>query len=126
MRYDLLSPGSSLKLKGGGAIIISCAASPDVSTAAVVPTASSSGGHPLTAPSTNVTAPKPEGDQALLESFVHSAAKDSHITTPSGIGTAGTVEENVSSITSFDGFGTVMGYLEKFVQIGDTVADVSQ
>jgi hypothetical protein len=121
-----LSPGSSSKLNGGGAIVISCVASPVVSTATVVPTASSPGGHPLTAPSTNVEAPKREDDQALLELFVHSAAENSHMSSPSGIGTAGTVKENVSSITSSDGFGTVMGYLEKFVQIGDTVADVSQ
>jgi hypothetical protein len=125
-RYDLLLPGSSSKLKGGGAIIISCAASPDVSMAAVVTTASSSGVHSLTVPSTNIAAPKPEDDQALLESFVHSAAKNSHIKTTSGIGITGIVMQEVSSITSSDSFDTVMGFLEKFVQIGDTAAEVSR
>jgi hypothetical protein len=100
--------------------------SPDVATAAVVSTASSSGGNPLTVPSTNIAAPNPEGDQAFLESFVHSLAQNSHFTTPSGIGTAGTVMEHISSTTSSDSFDTVMGFLEKFVQIGDTIAEVSQ
>ena len=126
MRYDLLSPGLSSKLKDGGAIAISCVASPDLSTAAEVPTASSSGVHPLTVSSTNVTKPKPEDDQTLLELFVHDAAENSHISTPSGISSAGTVMQHISSATSSDSFGTVMGFLEKFVQIGNTIAEVSQ
>ena len=126
MCYDLLSPGLSSKQKGGGAIVISCVASPDLSTVAVVPAASSSDVHPLTLSSTNVTAPKPEDDQKLLESFVHDAAENSHISTPSGIGSAGTVIQHISSATSSNSFGTVMGFLEKFVQIGDTIAEVSQ
>jgi hypothetical protein len=125
-RYDLLLPGSSSKLKGGGAIVISCVASADISTTIVEPTASSSVGHPLTVPSANVALSKPEDDQALLESFVHSIAENLHMSTPSGIGTAGTVMECVSSATSPDSFATVIGFLEKFVQIGDTVAEVSQ
>ena len=126
IRYDLLSPGLSSKLKGGGAIAISCVASPDISTAAAVPTASSSGLHPLTVSSTDVTAPKPEEDQKLLESFVHDAAENSHMSTPPGINSAGTVMQHISSATSSNSFGTVMGFLEKFVQIGDTIAEVSQ
>ena len=127
MRYDLLSPGLSSKLKDGGTIAISCVASPDLSTAAAAPTtASSSGAQPLTVPSTTVAAPKPEDDQTLLESFVHGATENSHISTPSGIATVGTVMQHISSATSSNSFGTVMGFLEKFVEIGDTIAEVSQ
>ena len=126
MRYDLLSPGLTSKLKDGGAITISCVASPDLSTAAAVPTASSAGAQPLTVPSTSVAAPKPEDAQTLLESFVHGATKNSHISTPSGIATAGTVMQHISSATSSNSFNTVMGFLEKFVKIGDTIAEVSQ
>ena len=126
MRYDLLSPGLSSKLKDGGAITISCVASPDLSTAAAVPTASSSDAQPLTAPSTSIAALKPEDDQTLLEPFVHGAIENSHISTPSGIATAGTVMQHISSATSSNSFGTVMGFLEKFVEIGDTIAEVSQ
>jgi len=131
-RYDLLSPGSSSKLKGS-AIILSCV--PFLDNPA---TASVSGGDPTTTPShsavmahlpvtpsANVTTAEVGQDQVQLESFVHSAAEGSHLSTPPGIETAGTAMANISSVTTSDSFGTVMGFLEKLVKIGDAIAEVS-
>ena len=77
-----------------------------------------------TVSSAGIAAPKPYDDQVLLESFVHSAAKNLPISTPSGIDTAGTVMDHVSSVTSSNSFNTVMGYLNKFVKIGDAISEV--
>ena len=90
-----------------------------------LPTASPSVEHSLAAPSTNVVVAKQEADQAFLESFVHKAAGSSKLSTPEGIETAATVMGNVSSITTSDGFNTVMGFLGRFVQMGNAVAEVS-
>jgi hypothetical protein len=81
--------------------------------------------HSMTVSATGVAAPKPEEDQVLLESFVHSAAENSHISTPSGKNTAGTVMDHISAVTTSNSFDIVMGYLDKFVKIGDAIAEVS-
>ena len=130
-RYDLLSPGSSSKLKAGEAIVISCIVSPDslMTVEAVrgrtLPAILPSAEHSPTVPPTAIAMPKPEEDQALLESFVHSAAENSHISTPSCINAAGTVVDHISSATSSNGFDIVMGFLDKFVKIGDAITKVS-
>src|SRR6202034_1391323 len=87
------------ELKGGEAIVISCVVSPDSSTTAAAlwdrtwPMISPSAEHPITV--SNVAAPNHKEDQLLLESFVHSAAENSHTSTSSGIDTAGTVMDHI-------------------------------
>ena len=88
------------------------------------PAISPSVAHSPTVSSAGIAAPKPYDDQVLLESFVHNAAENSHISTPSGIDTAGTVMHHISSVTSSNGFDTVMEYLDKFVKIGDVISEV--
>jgi hypothetical protein len=88
------------------------------------PAISPSAGHSPTVSSAGIAAPKPYDDQVLLESFVHNAAENSHISTPSGIDTAGAVMDRVSSVTSSNSFDTVLGYLDKFVKIGDAISEV--
>ena len=80
--------------------------------------------HSPTVSAAGIAAPKPYDDQVLLESFVHSAAKNLPISTPSGIDTAGAVMDRVSSVTSSNSFDTVLRYLDKFVKIGDTISEV--
>ena len=90
----------------------------------IPPVISPSAEHSLTVSSAGIAAPKPYDDQVLLESFVHSAAKNSHISTPSGIDTAGAVMDRISSVTSSNSFDTILGYLDKFVKIGDAISEV--
>ena len=66
-----------------------------------------------------------ERDQARLESFVHGIAGSSDIPTPSGMDTIGAAMGIVSTTTSSGSFDTVMGFVERFVQIGDAIAEVS-
>ena len=80
--------------------------------------------HSLTVSSAVILAPKPYDDQVLLESFVHSTAKNLPISTPSGIDTAGAVMDRISSVTSSNSFDTVMGYLNEFVKIGNAISEV--
>jgi hypothetical protein len=126
--FDLLSPAPSSK-PIGGKIVVVCTPCPTGS--AEVPY---SGAHEtlantqsvgLTVPSTNISAIRPERDQATLETFVHTAAGSSGISTPSGIETVGVVMSTVSTTASSDSFSTVMGFVERFVQIGDAIAEVS-
>jgi hypothetical protein len=91
-----------------------------------LPAASPSVEHSLATPSTTVVVARKEEDQAFLEAFVHEAAGGSKLSTPAGIETVGTVMGNVSSIATSDSFNIVMGFLDKFVQIGNAVAEVSQ
>ena len=80
--------------------------------------------HSPTVSSAGIAAPKPYDDQVLLESFVHNMAESSHISTPSGIDTVGAVMDRISSVTSSNSFDAVLGYLDKFVKIGDTISEV--
>ena len=111
-------------------MVISCVVSPDslMPVEAVrgrtLPVILPSAEHSLTVFSTAIAMPKPEEDQALLVSLVHSAAENSHISTPSGINAAGTVVDHISSATSSNAFDIVMGYLDKFVKIGDAIVEV--
>jgi hypothetical protein len=127
-RYDLLSPGLSSKL-GGSAIVLSCVpllGSPSavlfLGSGDPTPTPSHSA---AAAPSANIAVAQIEQDQVQLEALVHSAAAGSHLSTPSGLDTAGTVMANVSAAATSNSFGIVMGFLEKLVNIGDTIAEVS-
>jgi hypothetical protein len=127
--YHLLSPGSLSHLTGG-TVIVSCTTWPSGSLEAGAPgnQPSSSNSQPvgLLATPSDITAAQPEQEQTLLESFVHTAAQSSGISTPSGIGASGTATQVVSVTISSDSFDTVMGLLKKFVQIGDAIAEVSR
>jgi hypothetical protein len=72
----------------------------------------------LPTPSTDVD---PKQNLTVLEELVLKGKESAHLSTPSGINEAGTVISAVSS----DNFGTVMGYVERFVQIGDAISEVS-
>ena len=67
---------------------------------------------------------KPESDLAQLEPFVQNEANSSRLSTPAGIERAGVVMDMISSTASSDNFTTVMGYLKRFVEIGDAVSEV--
>jgi hypothetical protein len=126
---DLQSPTSPSKLQGG-TVTISCIVCPRSNEAAALGQNLTSSGsqvihRPPAHPISNVAVVKPEQDQSLLENFVHSAAESSNISTPPVIATAGTMVDMVSTTTSSDSFTTVMGFLERFVQIGDAIAEVS-
>ena len=88
------------------------------------PVISPSAEHSPTVSSVGVAAPKPYDDHVLLESFVHNAAENSHISTLSGMDTAGAAMDRISSVTSSNSFDTVLGYLDKFVKIGDAISEV--
>jgi hypothetical protein len=119
--FDLLSPGPSSKLTGAK-IIVSCAGSNEA-----VPSGDHaiSSGFPAATTSADATVITPEQDLAKLEYFVRSAAGSSELSATSGIEIAGTVISAVTSAATSDSFKTVMGFLEKFVQIGDAIAEVS-
>lgn len=60
----------------------------------------------------------------MLSPFVQSAVASSNMSGPSGVEITGTVMAIASTTTASDSFGTVMGFVEKFVQIGDAIAEV--
>lgn len=128
--YDLLLPRSSSILKGSEGIIISCIMSPDslmtveVLGGQTLPVIFPSAEHSMAVSSTGIAVPKPKEEQALLESVVHSLAKNSHISTPSDINAARTVVDHISTTTSSNAFDIIMGYLDKFVNIGDAIVEV--
>jgi hypothetical protein len=123
---DLLQPGKASKLKN---VVLSisyrCEETASGSTLPAAP-----GGQPvpvpstgpsLASPSTGAVTVDPSQNLNVLEQFVLKEKESVHMSTPSGIEMAGTVMNAISS----DNFGTVMGYLEKFVQIGDAISEVS-
>jgi hypothetical protein len=67
----------------------------------------------------------PVQDLALLDDFVNKEHDGDHLASPSGLDTAESAIDTVSNITSSDPFTTVMGYLEKLVQIGGVIAEVN-
>jgi hypothetical protein len=71
--------------------------------------------------STNVPTVDPKQNLDLLGQFVLKEKEAADMSTPSGIGTAGTIMGAVSS----DSFGAVMRFLERFVQIGDAISEVN-
>ena len=116
-----MSPRSPPKPQGG-MVIISYAAYPSGSVAAASPGDCLPLSNATPVPSGQVT--KIEQDQTLLENFVHNPAGSSEIATPSVIGTEGAVINTVSTITSAESFSNVMALLNRFVQIGDAIAEV--
>ncbi|KAF8586931.1 WD40 repeat-like protein [Ramaria rubella] len=60
----------------------------------------------------------------VLESLMQSMAASSHLSTPFGVGIAGTVIDVGSNVIASDSFSTVMGFMTRFVEIGDMVAEV--
>jgi hypothetical protein len=57
----------------------------------------------------------------VLEQFILKERDSVQISTPSGIESAGTVINAISP----DKFGTVVGFLKRFVQIGDAISEAS-
>lgn len=68
-----------------------------------------------------MTTAKPVLDLDQLESFVQNELR---LSAPSGIDAAGTVIDIISKASSSDNFSTVMGLVERFVQIGSAIAEV--
>jgi hypothetical protein len=94
------------------------------STSSAVPVgqlAVPSTGPSVASSSTSAATADPKQNLDLLEQFVLKEQESVHMSTPSGIGTAGTIMDAVSS----DKFGAVMGFLERFVEIGDAISEVS-
>jgi len=56
---------------------------------------------------------------------VQGTAGSSDLSTLSGMDAIGTGMDMVFTTTSSDSFNTVMGFVERFVQIGDAIAEVS-
>jgi hypothetical protein len=123
---DLLKPGKASKLKKAG-VSISCRCEEHAggSTLHTAPGGQSapfaSSGPSLPSPSTSAVTVDPKQNLNVLEEFVLKQKESVHMSTPSGIETAETVIDAISS----DNFGTVMGYIERFVQIGDAISEVS-
>ncbi|KAF8583155.1 glycosyltransferase family 1 protein [Ramaria rubella] len=59
----------------------------------------------------------------VLESLMQGIAA-SHVSTPFGVGIAGIVIDVGSNVIASDSFSTVMGFLTRFVEIGNMVAEV--
>jgi len=66
----------------------------------------------------------PEIKQDTVEGMVSIEAECQRLVTLEGIDQAGSALTAVSNITSSDSFGTVMGYLQRFVDLGDAIAEV--
>jgi hypothetical protein len=122
---DLLKPGKTSKL-GKAEVLISCRCEESVGGSTLhatpggqpVPVASS--GPSLPSPSTRAVTVYPKQNLNVLEKFVLKEKESVHMSTPSGIAMPGIVIDAISS----DNLGTVMGYIEKFVQIGDAISEV--
>jgi hypothetical protein len=121
---DLLTPGKPSRSKNAK-LMISCrceeAVGGSTSTALAGQLAVPSKGPPVASSSANTPTVDPKQNIDLLEQFVLKEKESVHMSTPSGIGTAGIIMDAVSS----DNFGAVMGILERFVQIGDAISEVS-
>jgi hypothetical protein len=122
---DLLTPGKTSRSKNAK-LIISCrceepASGSTLSTVPAGQLAIPSTNFPVASSSTNPPTIDPKQNLDLLEQFVLKEKESVHMSTPPGIGTAGIMMDAVSS----DNFGTVMGFLERFVEIGDAISEVS-
>jgi hypothetical protein len=114
--------GKASKLKNA-ALLISCryektasgSTLPAVHVGKSVPVPSagpSSSSAPMVDPTQNLN---------VLEQFILKERDSVQISTPSGIESAGTVINAISP----DKFGTVVGFLKRFVQIGDAISEAS-
>jgi hypothetical protein len=72
-----------------------------------------------------IVAADPKQDLTSLGHLVQEGLESSYPSAPHGINAVGVVLDSVSKATSSDNLKTVMGILEKFVQIGDQIAEVS-
>jgi hypothetical protein len=122
---DLLTPGKTSRSKNAK-LMISCRCEEPAggSTLSTVPAGqlpAPSTDPPVASSSTNPSIVDPKQNIDLLEQFVLKEKESVHMSTPSGIETAGTIMDAVSS----DNFGAVMGFLERFVEIGDAISEVS-
>jgi hypothetical protein len=121
---DLLMPGKTSRSKNAK-LMISCRCKEPAggSTSSAVPAGQltvPSNDSPV-ASSANLPTMDPKQNMDLLERFVLKEKESADMSTPSGIGTAGIIIDAVSS----DNFSAVMGFLERFVEIGDAISEVS-
>jgi hypothetical protein len=122
---DLLMPGKTSRSKNAK-LMISCRCKEPAggSTSSAVPAGQltvPSNDSPVASSSTNLPTIDPKQNLDLLEQFVLKEKESVHMSTPPGIGTAGIIIDAVSS----DNFSAVMGFLERFVEIGDAISEVS-
>jgi hypothetical protein len=106
----------------GARLVISCAAPPSESIVAVA--LSEQPSPSIATPTASPAIDNSKMNIDRLESLIQNEETVSHLSIPAAVATVDSIVNTVSS--SPDNLSTAMGYLERFVQIGDAIAEVSE